>query len=269
MTIPASARSVFLFAALLALAAAPEAPRAPGLVMVGEKEVSAAEIARAPRAEGPRAVIWECGPDGLPELSAAGFVRIKRSGTGFMIADELPRRAADARCEKRRGRIEWGDVDMFRQLAAVIRRLAAAHPDGPRLLIDEISAPGGGFSDFDGDGEADHLTHQTGSNVDILLACKGKPEVEVGFPDLNVDAYDAERTIEVVSLVFEEGALWLTTSAATGIFDRPSQLRVKVTPDGLTATEKTFQVDGGRFATLLLDPRAHGNHMNVAFRPRP
>lgn len=123
--------------------------------------------------------------------------RLPRQGEGFVVP---PRWAA-------RG-TQYGTDELIDTIAHVGRAVAATHP-GSRVVVGDLSIPGGGKS-------AHHRSHQTGRDVDLVLFAKdasGKPiesiEMRHFGPDgKTVDAgppltFDAERSWTVVRALVE------------------------------------------------------------------
>ncbi len=244
-----------------------DGPGEPGLQV---RSVTEAEV-RGPVpavVDPPEGRLYRLDDDGLPLVSKAGFVQLKHEGEGFYYANLLSHRRGYA---ERRGDFDtdnWGDVDSFRMLERVVRRWRKTRSEGPRLGIEDISSPFGGFGDYDGDGAADHRTHQLGSHLNVLIPCKGLPEVEVFFDVRDEDRYDAFGTQELAVMLFEEGAWSITTTSATRLLERPSVFPLPFEATRVTGTGTRLYRIGERQSLILMkEAKNHGNHFNARLTP--
>lgn len=241
----------------------------PGLFLMSDTAADPAACAGAvavlARAEAP---VYVVDADGLPVVSSAGYVRVRAEGPGFFYANTAPERAARAR---RRGEIDadnWGDVEAFRVVARVLRRLRTEDPAAPSLGIEDVSAAAAGFPDFDGDGVSDHVTHQLGCNVNFLLASREGPRRLVHLGLRNEDAYDARTTRRLVRALRAEGARGLTTSSGAGFFDPEDPIGRDFAPASVaTPGVSAFVAPDGFGVTLMNDVKSHGDVLNVLAPP--
>ncbi len=205
---------------------------------------------------------------GRPVLSSVGWVHLAVAGPGFMNASLLDgRREADVATRRFR-RNDWADPEGLLFFSRLLREWRRRRPQGPPILVKEVSGSEGGFPDFDGDGFSDHLTHQTGMNFDLFLPTKGDGRAIVHLGRGNEDAYDPQATLQLAKAAFDAGAFSITTSAATGL-DRPEAARVlNLGPGREQAPGVVIHAAGvDRRQALILLQRAedHGDRLNVFF----
>jgi hypothetical protein len=137
------------------------------------------------------------------------------------------------------------------------------------VVVEDISSKAGGFPDFDGDGDSDHITHQLGDHFNLLLPCKSRPEVEVFLGRRNEEAFDPARTQRLARLLLEEGALALTTTSATGLLDSPEVLHPNIELLVVSSTKtRVYRIDRRMKVVLMHQRKDHGELFNVRFSPR-
>lgn len=233
------------------------------------------ETSRAPLAEGARAgvscpepVIWRTESDGRPVLSTAGFVALANEGKHFYYGALVGDRRGHAESIGAIGVQNWGDVEAMSLAARIVAEWGRRHPDGPRLGIDEISGPHGGFPDFDKDGLSDHRTHQTGQNINFLLPCKVRPERYIHMDVANQELYDPVLYRELIDLLVDVGAYSMTTNTKLRVQDLspdlpPQKHKWRELQKSLDGTIK-YATDMPRTSLYLLQgPGDHGDHVNT------
>lgn len=205
---------------------------------------------------------------GRPVLSSVGWVHLASAGPGFVNGSGLAERQDSDAASKRFRHNDWADPEGVRFFSRLLREWRRRRPEGPPILVKEVSGSEGGFPDFDGDGLSDHLTHQTGMNFDLFLPTKeaGRAIVHLGRGD--DDAYDEQATLELAKAAFDAGAFSITTSVATGL-DRPLAAEIlNLGPGKERAPGVVIHAAGvDRRQALILLKRAedHGDRLNVFF----
>ncbi len=251
---PALAGAACALAILLALGAASPKP------------------APEPFVRAPDPVVWRVDEHGYPLVSPAGFVEIADGGPGFLAGRSVPeiRRHMEARGSI--GLDDWGDPEAFVRLGRLLAAWHRSHPDGPRLIIHEISSPLAGYGDFDGDGRADHLTHQNGFNVNILTPADRSPEVVIDLGTANDSRFHPGVMRELVNALFRAQVPTVTTNVRARLFDDiagvpPLDGRWRqVAASGGT---RRHERDDGVSVLEREALRDHADHINAQFSPRP
>ena len=170
------------FAAAVA-APAPSAARA----------IVAATVADPP-APPPEAVVWRDSlAHGTPNAgSLTGAVRLPAEGPGYYTYNPATQEApgGDDRT--------WGTAMLVREIRAVAKWWAAAHPNAPRLGIGDLSRQAGGA--FTGP-IVGHASHQNGLDVNIRLVRRDGAERAV-----DPSTYDRALTQRLVNRFIAAGA---------------------------------------------------------------
>ncbi len=205
---------------------------------------------------------------GRPVISSVGWLHLAASGPGFMNGSLLPsRRDADLESLRFR-RNDWADPEGVRFFVRLLREWRRLSPQGPPILIKEVSGSEGGFPDFDGDGLSDHLTHQTGMNFDLFLPTKGGGKRVVHLGRGEDEGFDSGATLRLAEAAFAAGAFSITTSAATGL-DRPEAVKILNLGPGRERAPGVVIHEAGanrRQALILLQQAEdHGDRLNVFF----
>ncbi|MBT9560716.1 MAG: penicillin-insensitive murein endopeptidase [Myxococcales bacterium] len=169
---------------------------------------------------------------------------------GIRNAVPMPKTGTGFRCT---GRNPWGtdETVTFLQLAAYL--VHVSHPDGPDVLIGDISAEEGGRL-------RPHKSHQTGRDADVgLYAASGKTLKSFGsLPPRELDVIRTWTFFEVL----------LRTGAVRYLFiDRRlhAALESEAASRGLTdeALDKLFESRGG---DVIKHVPGHDDHLHVRFR---
>jgi hypothetical protein len=110
------------------------------------------------------------------------------SGVGFYTFDSALRRSPS------RGWRRWGTDLTVARTTAVLAQFHAAHPDGPRLGIGDLSRPRGGpfGAEYGGLG---HASHQNGQDVDVYYPRRDRRELPPSKPS-QVDRALAQELVD-------------------------------------------------------------------------
>ena len=129
----------------------------------------------------------------LPAPAAAqgrllGGVPFPAESTDFMTWDPVLKRTPNR--EWRR----WGRPEIVERVQIVLREYRAAHPDGARVLVGDLSRPHGGFfgARYGGLG---HASHQTGLDVDVYYPRRDGLE-RAAFRPAQVDRRLAQELVD-------------------------------------------------------------------------
>jgi murein endopeptidase len=113
---------------------------------------------------------------GLPwKGRLSGGVRLPDEGAAFFTWDPIRKRSPNRPWRR------WGTRRLVATLERVLREFAAAHPDGPRVGVGDLSRPyGGDFGPrFGGPG---HASHQNGLDADVYYPRRDRAERSVATP---------------------------------------------------------------------------------------
>ena len=260
--------SLVLVALLVATAVAQESARQPGVVELPRAVLAADAKGGVKHAVAP---IFVLQADGRPLLSEAGMVQLADEGPGFYYGALNADRVGYARSVGMLGTNNWGDVESMCLAGRVVAKWRTLHPD-VRLGIDEISGRWGGFPDYDGDGISDHLTHQVGININFLVPCRKQPERYIHHGVANEDLFDQRLFIDLVDVLVDEGALWMTTNRSafapgaelSSAGSRHLWKELDRRPDGYSSN---IGIGARPVRMTLLSPKGdHGDHVNAVMQ---
>lgn len=250
---------------LLALSLSAQGSRQPGLKQLGEKPLVAGVTRGVLHPAKPVHVLQ---PDGFPALSEAGLLQLADEGEGFYYGALNQDRIDYARSIGMLHTNNWGDVEALCMARRIVAQWVKKHPE-TRLGIDEISGCMGGFPDYDGDGVSDHLTHQTGHNVNFLVPCRKRPERYVHLGVAHEDLFDHAEFLDLMDTLVEAGVSQLTTNnlafSPSGDWSKSGSrfewLLGNRREDGYSLT---LTAKGRRTGLCLLNPKGdHGDHINA------
>jgi Penicillin-insensitive murein endopeptidase len=204
--------AVPLAAALLAasLGAAPARPAAavPGVGIGATPPVLVTERGRPPEA----AIAWRRSRAvGRPYAGRlVGGVALPAAGTHFVTVDPVTGTAPNRAWRRH------GTDRLIQVILRVAEAHAAAHPDAPRLVVGDLSRPGGGRfgREWGGDG---HRSHQNGLDVDIWYPRRDGQE---RIPT-SVDQIDRRLAQELVGRFVHAGAEYVFVGPRTGLRGPP------------------------------------------------
>jgi murein endopeptidase len=202
--------------------AAPPAVGAPPPVVVGER-------GRPPEA----AIVWRRSRAvGRPNQGRlVGGVELPAAGTHFVTVDPVTGTAPNRAWRR------WGTDRLIEVVLRVAEEHAAAHPDGPRLVVGDLSRPHGGRfgREFGGDG---HRSHQNGLDVDVWYPRRDGREA---IP-ASVGQIDRRLAQELVGRFVRAGAEYVFVGPRTGLRGPPTvvmtlgnhddHLHVRIRPGG-------------------------------------
>lgn len=268
--------STTLCALLLAMTGA-HAQKIPGFEVLGIEDVNQPQGTQLPTVVMPHVPIYRTDAMGLPVVSWAGYLQLRHEGAGFVYASMLPtvpgtRNFALKKKHAKQGKTDtnnWGDVDCFRLAAWTIRRWLAFRPDGPPLVIGDISAENGGYGDYNDNGLADHRTHQLGMNFNFHLPGTGAQVRAFHIGRYSDDYLDVNGTRKLITLLAQGGARMLTTNINVKLSDvnvgsDPIVLGKPTRDDHRSVTYRYL----GCSLNLLRSVGSHGEHINAGFYPR-
>ena len=202
--------------------AVPAAVGAPPPVVVGER-------GRPPEA----AILWRRSRAvGRPNRGRlVGGVELPAAGTHFVTVDPVTGTAPNRAWRR------WGTDRLIQVILRVAEAHAAAHPDGPRLVVGDLSRPHGGRfgPEFGGDG---HRSHQNGLDVDVWYPRRDGREA---IP-ASVGQLDRRLAQELVGRFVRAGAEYVFVGPRTGLRGPPKvvmtlgnhddHLHVRIRPGG-------------------------------------
>lgn len=281
MNAPTTITKGLLAILLLASVTPAQSPNRPGprnAFVIRRTEKIIAE--RPPGVVHPRQPIFELRPNGAPAISPAGYVKLRTVGDRWYTGVHLRERAGLGRprlpChspEMSVPELLWGEIEAIHRLD----RLASSYHarTGRRLGIGDISSPLGGYPDYSRDGVSDHLTHQAGLNVNILMPTSRTPEVLVHLGRRNDDAYSHADARVLLELMRANGARSTTTNDAARLL--PSSVAAAGEGDGWEIQKKDDQAPvivwlhrpSGFKLIYITRKGGHGSHLNTLFRPVP
>jgi hypothetical protein len=149
-----------------------------------------------------------------------GCVRLPAEGETFVSWDPVTRRTpnrADRRC---------GTARLVRAVLKVAAAYAKAHPEAPRLVVGDLSRPGGG--DFGvahgdlGDGQG-HVSHENGLDVDVYYPRRdGREHGPPGGGPQDVIPFDRELAQDLVDRFVAAGAQAVFVGTDSGLTGPPA-----------------------------------------------
>lgn len=239
--------------------------RQPGVKWLGETDLAPGAVRGVIHPVKPVHVLR---PDGFPALSEAGLLQLADEGPGFYYGALNQDRVEYARGIGMLHTNNWGDVEALCMARRIVDLWVKKHPE-TRLGIDEISGRFGGFPDYDGNGVSDHLTHQTGHNVNFLVPCRKRPERYVHLGVAHDDLFDHGEFMDLLDILVETGVSQLTTNtrafSPSGDWSKSGSrfewLLGTKREDGYSMT---LTAKGRRTGLCLLNPVGdHGDHINA------
>jgi hypothetical protein len=160
-----------------------------------------------------------------------GGVELPAAGTHFVTVDPVTGTAPNRAWRR------WGTDRLVQVILRVAEEHAAAHPDGPRLVVGDLSRPHGGRfgRELGGDG---HRSHQNGLDVDVWYPRRDGREA---IP-ASVGQVDRRLAQELVGRFVRAGAEYVFVGPRTGLRGPPKvvmtlgnhddHLHVRIRPGG-------------------------------------
>ncbi len=157
----------------------------------------------------------------------------------------------------------WGSHSTVVQLDAVLKRWAKLQPDGPPILVGNISARRGGPLE-------PHKTHQSGRDVDLSYIARWDGKERVVWQKMNAHNLDVTKTWALIKLLVKHADVEMM------FIDRAIQklLLRDALHNGTLKREllrKWLEVAPGATVgkTLIRHVAGHDDHLHVRFACRP